>query len=78
MPGRGSGGAERPLRRWRITAWDDTRLGLKHLTGWERLALVSDVEWVRWALKLFGLAIPGHIRVFHNRELAEAKQWVGE
>lgn len=58
--------------------WDDTKLGLKHLTGWERLALVSDVEWVRWALKVFGLAIPGHVRVFHNRDLAEAKRWVCE
>jgi len=58
--------------------WDDTKLGLKHLAGWERLALISDVEWVRWALKIFGLAIPGHVRVFHNRDLAEAKRWVSE
>ena len=59
-------------------AWDDTKLGLKHLAGWERLALVSDVEWIRAALKVFGLAMPGHVRVFHNRELAEAKRWVAE
>jgi hypothetical protein len=58
--------------------WDDTTLGLKHLAGWERLALISDVEWVRWALKIFGLAIPGHVRVFHNRDLVEAKRWVSE
>jgi hypothetical protein len=58
--------------------WDDTKLGLKHLAGWERMALVSDVEWVRAALKIFGLAIPGHVRVFHNRELAEATRWVTE
>jgi hypothetical protein len=59
-------------------AWDDTKLGLKHLTGWEKVALVSDVEWIRWAVKIFGLAIPGHVRVFHNRELAEATRWVCE
>ena len=58
--------------------WDDTKLGLKHLTGWERLALVSDVEWIPWALKIFALAISGRVRVFHNRDLAEAKRWVGE
>jgi len=58
--------------------WDDTKLGLKHLAGWERLALVSDVEWVRAAIKVFALAIPGHVRVFHNRELAEATRWVAE
>ena len=58
--------------------WDDTKLGLKHLSGWERMALVSDVEWIRAAIKIFGLAIPGHVRVFHNGELAEAKRWVAE
>ena len=57
--------------------WDDTKLGLKHLGGWERMAVVSDVEWVRAAVKIFGLAIPGHVRVFHNAELAEAIRWVG-
>ncbi|NOX80048.1 MAG: STAS/SEC14 domain-containing protein [Deltaproteobacteria bacterium] len=56
--------------------WDDTKLGLKHLADWERFALVSDVEWIRAAVKIFGFAIPGHVRVFHNRELAEATRWV--
>ena len=58
--------------------WDDTKLGLKHFSGWERVALVSDVEWVRWAVKAFGLAMPGHVRVFQNRDLAEAQRWVSE
>jgi hypothetical protein len=58
--------------------WDDTKLGLKHLAGWEKMAVVSDVEWLRAAVRIFGLAIPGHVRVFHDRELAEAKRWVSE
>jgi hypothetical protein len=58
--------------------WDDTKLGLKHLSGWERMAVVSDVEWIRAAVKIFGLAIPGHVRVFHNSELSEAKRWITE
>lgn len=58
--------------------WDDAKLGLKHITGFERMALVSDVEWIRAAVKLFGLVIPGHVRVFHDEELSEAMRWVGE
>jgi hypothetical protein len=58
--------------------WDDAKLGLKHLRGWERTALVSDIAWIRSAVKIFGLAIPGQVRVFHNRELADAMRWVGE
>jgi SpoIIAA-like len=61
-----------------VAMWDDTKLGLKHIQGWERLAIVSDIEWIRAAVKIFGLVIPGHVRVFHNKELDEAKQWVSE
>lgn len=58
--------------------WDDTKLGLKHLAGWERIAVVSDVEWIRAAIRVFGLAMPGHVRIFHNREFAQAVLWVTE
>jgi len=58
--------------------WDDTKLGLKHFAGWERMAVVSDVEWLRAAVKILGLAIPGHVRVFHDRDLAEATRWISE
>lgn len=61
-----------------VAMWDDTKLGLKHLTAWERIAFVSDIEWIRVAIRLFGIAIPGHVRVFHNREITEAKRWISE
>ena len=59
-------------------AWDDARLGLKHLAGWEKMAVISDVDWVRSAVKIFGLVIPGRVRVFRNRDLSEAKRWISE
>jgi hypothetical protein len=58
--------------------WQDTKLGLKHLQGWEKMAIVSDIECVRAAVKIFRLVIPGHVRMFHNNELAGATRWVGE
>ncbi|MDX9820455.1 MAG: STAS/SEC14 domain-containing protein [Syntrophales bacterium] len=58
--------------------WDDAKLGLKHLAGWEKVAVVTDVEWVRAAVKVFGLVIPGQVRVFHNQEIALAIRWVAE
>lgn len=58
--------------------WDDTKVGFKHLAGWERIAVVSDVDWLRATVKGFGLLMPGQIRVFRDRELEEAKRWVGE
>jgi hypothetical protein len=59
-------------------AWDDALLGLKRLRGWEKIAVISDADWIRWAVKIFGLAIPGQVRVFYNRDLDEAKRWISE
>ena len=56
--------------------WDDTKLGLRHLSGWEKMAIVSDVDWVRGAVRVFGIAIPGQLRVFHNREFDDAMRWI--
>ena len=58
--------------------WDDTKLGLTHFTGWEKMAVVTEVAWIRIAIEAFGLAIPGRVRVFHERELDDAKKWISE
>jgi hypothetical protein len=58
--------------------WDDARVGLQHLTAWERVAVVSDVGWLRTAVKAFGFVMPGHVRVFSNSELEAARRWLSE
>lgn len=58
--------------------WHDAKLGFKHLAGWERMAIVSDIPWIRAAIKIFGLAIPGQARVFHNQDLQQAIRWITE
>jgi SpoIIAA-like len=56
--------------------WDDAKVGLRHATAWERVAVVTDVEWIRVATKVFGFAIPGEVRVFRNGEMAAAREWL--
>lgn len=56
--------------------WDDTRVGLRHFTAWERIAVVTDVDWIRKAASVFGLLRPGRVRVFTNAQLGEARAWV--
>jgi len=58
--------------------WDDAEMGLRHLTAWERIAVVTDVDWIRPAVKMFGFVMPGQVRVYENDELADAKRWLGE
>lgn len=56
--------------------WDDMKFGLRHITGWERIGIVTDVGWIRTMGKMFGFAVPCPFRLFHNAELQQAKDWI--
>jgi len=56
--------------------WEDTRLGLGHLSGWDRIALVTSHRWLRDAARAFAWLMPGEARVFEPDRLAEAKEWL--
>jgi hypothetical protein len=56
--------------------WEDMKVGLQHLTSWEKIAVVTDIEWIRAAMKVFGFLLHGHIRLFQNSELDRAREWV--
>jgi hypothetical protein len=60
--------------------WADAKLGfdagIRHHDAWERSAIVTDIEWMARATKVFAWMIPGEARVFPRAELEEAKRWV--
>ena len=58
--------------------WDDAKVGMKHLTHFEKIAVVTDDTWMIRATKAFGFMIPGEVRLFSNAELAEAKTWISQ
>ena len=58
--------------------WDDTKLGFSHLAAWDKIALVSDVPWIRHMVEAMGFIIPAKTRVFDNDHLDEAMAWVSE
>lgn len=59
--------------------WEDMKtganLGIGHLSAWKRMALVTDVDWVRHLAALFGWMTPGELKVFAVSDLMEAKEW---
>ncbi len=59
-------------------AWEDTKVGMKHLTAFERVAVVTDVDWIENMVKAFGFAMPGEVRVFDEDELGDARTWISE
>jgi hypothetical protein len=60
--------------------WADAKLGfnlgIRHHEAWVRSAIVTDIEWMARATKLFAWMIPGEARVFPLAELDQAKVWV--
>ena len=59
-------------------AWDDTKLGLRHWSGFERMAVVTDVRWIRTCVQALGIAMPCPIQLFPNDQLDDARRWLGE
>jgi hypothetical protein len=55
--------------------WEDAKLGGRDLSAWEKIAVVTDKDWVRHAVKGFGWMIPGEVKVFSVGELEAAKGW---
>ena len=58
--------------------WDDAKVGLSHMAAWGKVAVVTDVEWIRAGVKFFGFTITGVVKIFGNERLDEAKAWVSE
>jgi hypothetical protein len=56
--------------------WEDFKVGMEHLTRWERIALVSDIEWIKQMARLFSFMIPAATKTFPLAEAAQAKAWI--
>ncbi len=50
--------------------------GIRHFGGRDKMAVVSDVEWIKRLVSGFGALMPGEVRVFPNGEAAVARAWV--
>ena len=57
-------------------AWEDLKVGMEHFTRWERIAVVTDVEWLRHTMNAFGFLMPGKVRVYDGSERAAAQEWL--
>jgi len=58
--------------------WQDLKLGVEHLRGWKRIALVTDITWMTHATDLFGWMTPGETKTFPLARKDEAVQWVAQ
>jgi hypothetical protein len=56
--------------------WDDAKLGMRHFSSWERIALVTDVSWLRTAATAFSFAVPAKFELFQGAQFEQAKAWL--
>lgn len=55
---------------------DDAKIGMKHFSSWDKIALVSDHHMINGLAMFFGYIMPSEVRIFKNAELDEAKKWI--
>ena len=56
--------------------WEDFKVGMEHILRWERIAVVTDVDWIRHTLGFFGFMMPAIVKIFNVNESAKAREWI--
>lgn len=54
----------------------DLKTGISQWKSWERIALVTDHDWMEKGVELLGWAVPGEIRAFDDDEHRDALAWL--
>lgn len=57
---------------------EDFAVGIRHLGQWERVAVVTDLDWMAHATKAFAFLMPGKVKVFPFNRASEARAWLAE
>ena len=57
-------------------AWEDLRIGIEHIPQWERVAVVTDVGWVRHTVNALRFLISSEVRVFTSFQAPEGRAWI--
>ena len=55
---------------------EDAVLGFRHYFRFSRVAIVSDVGWLRNAVAAFHPLFPCPVRLYHPGEAAAARRWI--
>ena len=56
--------------------WEDLKIGVEHPTRWERVAVVTDVDWIVLMVRIFSFLMPCPVKVFPPSATAQAHNWI--
>ena len=58
--------------------WEDFWVGMQHLSRWKRIAVVTDIPWIRQMVHLFGFLMPAATKIFALSEAEAARAWLAQ
>lgn len=58
--------------------FDDMKIGFTNMRSFERIAVVTDLNWIINGIQLFHFIFPWKIKIFKNSELEAAKEWTSK
>ena len=56
--------------------WEDAKLDIGHWREWDRIAVITDVGWIRKGARLAVMLLHRPVRVFTNAEADAAREWI--
>ncbi|MFD0987910.1 SpoIIAA family protein [Methyloligella solikamskensis] len=57
-------------------AFEDFSVGMKNYVHWERVAVVTDHDWIANAVRFFSFMMPGAMKPFAPSDKAAATEWL--
>ena len=67
------------LKNYTAGAWiEDALLGIRYITKWRKLAIVTEKNEIKKFTDIFGKLIPPQTRGFKMEELGIARQWISD
>ena len=56
--------------------WEDTKVDLETLTHWERVAMVTDIDWLGKVAKVIAFLMPFPVQLFPLADAEQAREWI--
>lgn len=57
-------------------AWEDVRFSRQHVADFNRIAVLTDSQWLAWSAWLSQIFVKADVRVFDDE--ADARAWLAE
>jgi SpoIIAA-like len=58
------------------TTWEDLKIGLEHWSGWDRIAVVTDIPWISHSVNAFQFLMPCAVKIFPVEARKAARGWI--